>query len=512
VSLCGPKALAGLVRGASIRARSAVVVLGVGLATLLQGCERPTDVTARPTEVIETSAFETPPAAIMVAAPVNLSRIEDEIVRLLPVDLASMTRRLPRVACQTAPAKPVCLDARVWGRIQRAGQVKLVGTAQGLELKIPLRYELTAQPVGNAPASQIAGALTVTASFALSMDERWQPSLKLGQGYTWPDGAKIKVLTGETSVQAEVEAVLTQKLGKLSPAATAGLVPENLRPEVDLVWRYLHYPVALSQDRQIWMRGTPVGLRFGGFAQGAGGFELRMAIAAKLQTFVGERPAPLPPSPLLPLGAGAEPGGGGILLPADVSYEVMTAAAQKRLPEIPAAPGTEPATGRSSVTSLSFFPAGKRLAVGVHLSLPPNGNWFAGSGIAYYLASPAVKPSSPEIVLTQYEPFGLSAKQSARQKELPFLIDQRFVDGLTSAVAINIDEKLTAAMDLLRQQQSVPIGKGLKLWLSPERARVVRLAAGTDGLRLQIDVTGTLAARRDGTNVASDGDGATATP
>lgn len=481
------------------------------LGGLLAGCERPADVTAKPSESTEPMIAETAPAAIYVSAPVDLGKTEDEIVRLLPGDIAQIARRLPRAACQTTGTKRVCLDARLWGRIVRDGQAKITATGQGLELKIPLRYELTAQPIGAGAATPVSGALVVTASYALTMDERWQASLKLGQGYTWPQGAKIKVLDGETSVQSDVESVLTQKLAKLSPAAVAGLAPERLRPEVELVWRYLHYPVALSLDRQIWMRGTPVGLRAGGFVTAGDGVELRMAIAARIQTYVGDRPAPLPPSPMLPLGAGAEPGGGGILLPADIGYQAMVADAAKRLPDVPSF-GRDLKDAQAKVTALSFYPSGKRLAVGVHLRLPANGGWFAGEGVAYYLATPSLKPGSPEIQLGQCEAFGTSAKQSARQKDVPFLLDPRFIDGLGAAVAVNIDDKLTSALDLLRQTQSVALGKGLKLWLAPNRARIVRIAPGADGLRLQIEVTGDLTARRDGTDVASDGDGVKVTP
>ena len=489
----------------------ACFALMLALGALLAACERPADVTARPPESTEPILVETAPAAIYVSAPVDLGKTEDEIVRLLPGDIAQIARRLPRAACQTNGTKKVCLDARLWGRITRDGQAKISATGQGLELNIPLRYELSVQPIGAGPATLISGALVVTASYALTMDERWQASLKLGQGYTWPQGAKIKVLDGETSVQSDVETVLTQKLAKLSPAAVAGLVPERLRAEVDLVWRYLHYPVALSLDRQIWMRGTPVGLRAGGFAKAAGGIELRMAIAAKIQTYVGDRPAPLPPSPMLPLGAGAEPGGGGVLLPADISYQAMADDAAKRLPNVPALAG-EVKGAQAKVTGLSFYPSGKRLAVGVRFGLPANGGWFGSEGVAYYLATPALKAGSPEIQLGQCEAFGSSAKQSARQKELPFLLDQRFVDGLGAAVAVNIDDKLTSALDLMRQTQSVALGKGLKLWLAPNRARIVKIAPGAEGLRLQIEVTGDFTARRDGTYVASDGNGAKATP
>ena len=486
--------------------------LAAALAMLLAGCDRPVDVTARPAEISELVTFESAPAAVYVSASADLTKTEDEIVRLLPADLAQIARRVPRAACQTN-GKPQCLDVRLWGRISRSGQAKITGTAQGLELQLPLHYELTAQPIGPGAATPISGSLTVNASFALSMDERWQPALKLGQGFTWPQGAKIKVLNGETSVQADIEPVLTQKLQKLAPGVVAGLVSADFRQQVELVWRYLHYPLALSQDRQIWLRGTPVGLRFAGLASTASGSELRMAITAKLQTYVGDRPAPLPPSPLAQLGTGLEPAGGGIVLPADVSYEALAAAAGPRLPAVPVTPdlaasssGNAPAVA-PMVRSLSFHPAGKRLAVGVHIAMPANGNWFASQAVAYYLASPTMKPGSPEIGLTQCEPFGVTGKQNARQKEMPFLIDQRFVESLETSVSVNVADRLAASLDAMRRQQSLVLSKGLRLWLLPASAKVVKITPASDGLKLQIEVTGDMSVRRDGTDVASD-DGA----
>ncbi len=490
------------------------VLLAVVLTAALAGCDRPVDVTAKPGELIDTATAESAPAAIYVSAPVDITKTEGEIVRLLPTDIAQIARRLPKAACQTTNGKQVCLDVRLWGRISRGGEAKISGTVQGLELQIPIRYELTAQPVGAGSATPISGSLSVTASFALTMDERWQPALKLGQGYTWPQGAKIKVLGGETSLQADVEPLLTQRLQRVTPAMVAGLVPPDLRQRVEMVWRYLHYPVALSQDRQIWLRGTPVGLRFGGLASNAAGTELRMAIAARLQTFVGDRPAPLPPSPLIQLGSGMEPAGGGIVLPAEVSYEALIASTATKLPTVPAPPvttGSAPAA-IPSVSSVSFFPSGKRLAVGVHLVLPANGNWLQGHAVAYYLASPAMKPGSPSIVLSRCEPFGPSGKQNARQKELPFLIDGRFVEGLEAAVDVNAGDKLAAAIELLQRQQSLPLAKGLKVWLTPASAKVVRIVPGTDSLRLQIEVVGDFSVRHDGTDVASDTDAVKVTP
>ena len=117
--------------------------------------------------------------------------------------------------------------------------------------------------------------MTVTASFALTMDEHWQPTLKLDQGFGWPQGAKVKVLEGETSLQADVEPALTQKLQMLAPTVAARLVPAGLRQEVDLAWRFLHNPMALTQDRQVWLRGTPVGLHFVGLFQTNAGLDMR---------------------------------------------------------------------------------------------------------------------------------------------------------------------------------------------------------------------------------------------
>lgn len=460
--------------------------------------------------------LESAAAAIHVSAPADLTRVEGEIMRLLPVEFQPITRRLSRAACELKNGKNVCLDVKVWGRLTRGGDVKLKGTAAGLELLVPIRYDLSVQPVGPGSASQVTGTLPIIANFSLTLDERWQPTVKLAQGFTWPQGTKLKVLAAETNIQSDIEGLLAARLNKLPPTTFANLVTDELRQRVELAWRYLHYPVALSYDRQIWLRGTPIGLRFAGLTPTAEGTQVRMAIAARLQTFVGDRPAPLPPSPLAQLGAGSEPAGGGVVLPAELGYEALVERAKANLPKVPKPPLGEVAAKdtppQPTIGGLGFYPAGRHVAVGVHVTLPPTGSWFSTHAVAYYLATPGMKAGSSEIVLGNYELFGSGNKQAARLKELPFLLDTRFKDGLDGAVSVEAAGQLRSSLDFLRDLQALPLGKGVKLRMTPSSARVARIVPASNGLKLQIEVTGDMTVHRDGTDVASGEVKAPATP
>ena len=484
----------------------AVASLGVWLG----GCDRGVDVTAKPGEAADQQVAEGQPTAIFVEAPADLTRVDDEIAKLLPADVAQISRRLPRALCVTTNGKQTCQDVRLAGRIQRDGQGQLVGTSRGLELQVPLRYELVAQPMGPGAYTAINGKLSVTASFAMGLDEHWLATLKLDPAFKWQDGDKIKVLTTETSVQADVEQSLTQHLQKLPPATLAGLAPADLRQQVDLVWRYLHYPIALSQDQQIWLRGTPLGLHFAGLTSHDGVTQARMAITARLQTFVGERPAPLPPSPVAAPGSGPDAAGGGILLPADVPYSALAAEAARHLPAIPVRTvNGETSAHAPAVKSLSFYAAGKRLGVTVHFAALPGGSWFSGHAVAYFIATPQVKPGSTQLSLDQTELFVLGGKASSLQKEMPYLSDTRFADNIGASMALDIGDRLAAARELVRHQGSLPLApQGLKIFLKPVEARVARISPGIDSLRLEVEVQGEFTVRRDGTNVASDSDGA----
>ena len=488
--------------------------LGLLACLALAGCSRPVELTAKPPESPDLQAIESGPAAVFVAEAVDLSRVEDQLGRVLTVDIANIARRLRGAACTTTGSKQVCLDARLAGRVVRDGKPQLGGTAHGLELRIPIRYELAAQPIGPGSATPITGKLVVVASFAVTMDERWQPTLKLDPVLKWPDGNKVKVLAGETSLQADVEPVLNAQLQRLQPSALAGLVPADLRQQVELAWRYLHYPLPLSHDQQIWMRGTPLGLHFAGLKAAGTEQELRIVITARLQTFVGDRPAPLPPSPLPALGSGPEPAGGGIVLVSEVPFDALNADAARHLPAIPSRTETASASSaKIQVSALAFFPAGKRLGLGVHLSLPAtNGGWFNGHGIAYYMATPDMRPGSSQIVLNQCELFASTAKAPARQKDYSFLTDPRFADAIGQSVTIDVADKLIAAVDVIKRQPNLPLAKGLKLWLQPGDPKVVKITTGLDALRLQIETGGEFVIRKDGPDIASGGDSPKATP
>ena len=486
--------------------------------------------TAKPGEMSEQHAEESAPTAVYVSEAIDLSKTEDELGRLLPNEIVPVARRLPRVVCQTVAAangqkvgqsataaaaagKQVCQDAKVWGHIYRDGSVKIAGSAQGLELTVPLAYDLTVQSVGPGAATVIHGKTSVVAAYTMTLDERWQPALKLGSAWNWPQGARIKVLDGELNTQSEVEAILNQRLGKVPSAALAGLVPSDLRQQADLAWRNQHYPIALSQEQQIWLRGTPVGLHFAGIALTANGPEVRLAITARLQTFVGDRPAPLPPAPLAQLGSGLEPSGGGIVLPGDVSYKTIALAAAQHLPAIPPAPAAKVGeTTATSVKSVAFYSSGPRVAVAVHLGLPAGGTVLASQGVAYFVATPAMKPGSSDVVLKDCVSYGAASKKSTRRKDMPLLDDTRFAENIASAVAVGVGDQLTAALETVRAQQSLVLAKGFRLWLSPKEAKVIKINPASDGLHLQIEVVSELAVRREGTDVASGGGDSRATP
>ena len=449
---------------------------------------------------------ESKPTAIYIEAAADLSRAQDDLAKLLPGDIALVNRRIQHAVCLTSNGKQVCQDVRLTGRIVREGQARITGTPRGLELAVPLHYDLVAQPYGAGANTVINGKLTVTASFTMTLDEHWQPALKLDPAFVWSEGSKIKVLAGETQVQADVEPVLAQHLQKLPQLTEAELVPADLRQQVELTWRYLHYPIALSQEQQIWLRGTPLGLRYAGVTMRDGVTQVRMAITARIQTFVGERPAPLPPSPLAAPGSGPEPVSGGILLPQEVSYEAIAAAAALNLPAIPVRTVEgETSTFPQDVKSLAFFGSGKRVAVAVHFrSLPGGGGWFSGHGVAYFLATPGIKPGTSQLTLNQTELFVSGVKQPPLQKEMPFLADTRFAENVGAAMTMEVGDKLAGAVDLMKRQGSLPLAQGLRLYLTPGETKVARVSPGIDGLRLEVEVGGELNVHREGTDVAAD--------
>ena len=498
--------------GLSLRTLSLAAGILAGLS--LAGCNRAVDVTAKPGEQADQQLAESQPAAILVAAPIDLGHTNDEVNKLLPVEIAQIGRRIAHAQCSTVKGQQVCLDVRLSGRIVRDGQAHFIGTARGLDLQVPFRYELVAQPFGAGSNTTLNGKLTATASYTLSLDEHWQPALKQEPGYKWDDGGKIKVLAGDTTVQADVEPVLSQHLSKLPPAAVGGLVPAELKHQVEVVWRFLHYPVALSQEQQIWLRGTPLGLRYGGISSVDGVTELRMAVTARMQTFVGERPAPLPPSPLASPGSGPEAMGGGVLLPAEIAYETLAASVEPHLPAIPPREvAGEKSAPPAQVKALGFFASGRRLGVAVHFGALPGGSWFSGHAAAYFLATPAIKPGSSILTLSQTELYAPNLKPSSALKEMPFLADSRFADNIGASLSIDVADKLAAATDLVQRHANVSLTQGLMLTMAPASARVAKISPGIDALHLQIEVDGQLLVRREGTDVAIDsGSGAKVTP
>ena len=135
------------------------------------------------------------------------------------------------------------------------------------------------------------------------------------------------------------------------------------------------------------------------------------------------------------------------MLVSDVPFEVLNAEAARHLPAIPVRSEiVSTAAAKTDVRSITLFPAGKRIGLGVHLSLPAtNGGWFAGHGVAYYMATPDMRPGSSQIVLTQCELFASTAKTPARQKDYGFLTDPRFSDAIGQSVTVDVAVRVLEA-------------------------------------------------------------------
>src|SRR5450631_668575 len=101
------------VLSSSLACRALGFAVAAWAGLVLSGCSRPVDVTAKPGESADQQVAGSAPAAIMVAAPVDLSHAEDEIAKQLPAQVAQINRRIARAQCATAKGQQICLDVRL---------------------------------------------------------------------------------------------------------------------------------------------------------------------------------------------------------------------------------------------------------------------------------------------------------------------------------------------------------------------------------------------------------------
>lgn len=395
-----------------------------------------------------------------------------------------VTLKSPRIGC------------RIVGRVTR-GPIKLSGAGRDLIVTMPLHAELSARDVAGLLKSETAtGDALVHAVVRLSLTQDWRPQGKVDIRYDWTTEPGIDFMGQRIEFTSRADAKLQEVVAKLERTLPAELGKLELRRSVEQVWGKAFTTLELNRaNPPVWMRVTPSELRFGGYRVERQRLRLDLGMTALTETFVGERPADPPATPLPPLRPlEAPPGKIAFYIPVIADYRQLEPVVRKALVKRSARPFEVPGLGPVDARFgkvIVYGTTGGRIAVGAAFAANDrSGSLASAKGTIWLTGKPVSEPNSRRIGFTDLQVGGDTDGRGA-----DLLLRLANAPGLSSTIAIALAQDFERDYgELLGKVERAITDKregDFVIRARIENVRTGKLRAAGEGLYLPVLGTGT---------------------
>lgn len=292
-------------------------------------------------------------------------------------------------------------SCRIVGTVTR-GPIRLTGRGSELVMVMPVSATLGARKVAGVLKETANGAADIRARVRLDMGPDWQPIAKVEIDHDWREPPGIDFLGKRISLASKADPALQRAFADIERRVRADVARLPLKRGVAEGWRAGFTVIALNrQNPPAFLRVTPERLAFGGFRVRGRDLELTIGLSAATETFVGERPEPLPPTALPPPQRTLPTGGLAFNIPVLADYGELVPVVDRTLAKLAAKGVNLPRMGVVDLKfqSVSIYPTtGGRLAIGIpaeaHLRISP---FRATRGTIWLTGRPVNVPGSQRV-------------------------------------------------------------------------------------------------------------------
>lgn len=396
------------------------------------------------------------------------------------------------------------LKCTITGKVTR-GPVRLVSAGKArqnrLRLVMPVNAQLGARNVAGFLRETADASAVVTADIDVGVAPDWRPTATVRLAYDWKDPPHIDFLGQRIDLTSKADPRLRAVLDKLERQIARDLAQLDLRRVVDAAWRAGFTDISVNRaNPPVWMRVTPVALGYGGHRVTGKDLELTLALAAKVEGFVGDRPDRPVPTSLPPPSRMGSATGLQLSLPVVADYRELEPIVLKALTKLNAKGIDLPSVGRVEARfhQATIYPTeGGRVAVGIEADVRRAGSSRRPlRGVVWLSAVPVNAPGATRI---EWQDLKLEARTDRGSVNLLLeLFRSRLVgEEVRQALALNLqgdydkllvkaraaiaqkqigDVRLAATIDEVTHGQLVVAGQGLFLPVTARGAAVLRYA------------------------------------
>ncbi len=281
-------------------------------------------------------AHKSAETTLFLAVPVNIGALKAAAEAALGEKVAKWRAYIDDIACDKRKGPWVeCNGAIVTAEMVRSGPVD-IGVENGrLQLIVTVKYDIAAR--GHGWASYLteskSGSVEVRIPIDAVLGAGYRLDMRIASDPVWSEKA-ISVLRGKISLGQSGNPKLKSDLAASGESLRKAMTDQPVKAETARAWRALHGPIALMQSPDLWLRGEPIRVFGGGFAEEAGAVVYRIGIGMKVAIGQGQRPMPAVLKPLPdPSPRGEATGATRLLFPVDVSAQSLLVALRQALPQ-----------------------------------------------------------------------------------------------------------------------------------------------------------------------------------
>jgi len=466
-------------------------LLCVGLA----GCKSDIEFSEAPFPSADKSEVRPIKSTIYAGIPIDLTEFQVEIDRAVPNRLLRIDKRLRRAACYERKGREICQSAYAVGSVTRDGAMKLIARNDGLLALIPIKADFSAKGSGRAAEASdaIIEHFALRIPFKVTLNESWQA--KVSQVRIAIDGnlKSVKLFGREIAFDAVLRRKIKRLLHHLPRKLESLISAQSFQATVRKSWRRLFDPIQISSEPDIWLRGRPVSVSFGGFDGAGERLKIRIAFSTYLNTYFNERPVPLMPMPLPTLITDQQDKTDSqINMNLAISYDEFRRSIEKIMVHDPVNIGTEENEILVRASNPRLYASRRFLALQLFVQVDLGDEWFDREGYLYLTALPWFNAEKGTLTLNH-----VSITQPRTNPK--FFRDGKFLfqstpytRWLSQAVHLDINARLEAMLDKANRMINRKIGKSL--WLSGKLGEVGvnAISPREDHLQLDLKLRGTL--------------------
>ena len=355
------------------------------------------------------------PAPPRVTVPMAISASASAIAVPISARLADLERmvnaEVPRTLVTIDEAKPACVTVPVIGKIScrlegvvTRGAIRVTGNGDVLTLTMPVEAVVSAKDIGKVIKSKTAtAAAVVEAQVRLTSIGNWQPTATATIDYRWTRKPGVDFLGRRITFAGRADPELQKLLRRLEASVPGHIAKLHPREKLADAWARGFTAIKLNDHNPpVWLRLTPEQLRFRRYHIDKGAITLELGATARTETFVGERPADPPVTPLPPPAPRqiAPDTGFHFHVPVIADYAELEPVLEKALKKLEKKPISVPRVGdvRAEFTDVTLYPTtGGRLAIGLSLKVKTPRGWIDPRGTVWVTAQPYNAPGSQQV-------------------------------------------------------------------------------------------------------------------